>query len=317
LSPKHLLLSAALTAAALAGARPAAAYCLTHGCNEATQDCEFDKNGCLVETETSPRLFWRSECISFDVQKDGSARRNITYEAARDAIHEAFRQWLNADCGDGQGPSVRIEDYGPVECRKAEYNQQAGNANIVMFRDDSWPYTNAIDTLALTTLIFNADTGEIYDADIEVNTFESAMAIGGVSTRGIDFSSVITHEIGHFLGLSHSNALGSTMQQSYEPGNTEMATIEADDEAGICAALPPGRAAKSSSCEPRHGFSAECAVEESEGCTVSSASSNGTRAGGLLLVAALSSMLLRKRLRRAGRPRAASPGPHRGPGSGS
>jgi hypothetical protein len=166
LSPKHLLLSAALTAAALAGARPAAAYCLTHGCNEATQDCEFDRNGCLVETETSPRLFWRSECISFDVQKDGSARRNIPYEAARDAIHEAFRQWLNADCGDGQGPSVRIEDYGPVECRKAEYNQQAGNANIVMFRDDSWPYTNAIDTLALTTLIFNADTGEIYDADI-------------------------------------------------------------------------------------------------------------------------------------------------------
>lgn len=300
-------------AASLALTRPAAAFCLTHGCNEATQDCEVDQQGCLI---SGPLLYWSSGCVSFDVQKDGSSRRGISYDDARDAIHESFRQWLNADCGDGQGPSIRIEDYGPVECRKAEYNQQAGNANIVMFRDESWPYTNAIDTLALTTLIFNADTGEIYDADIEVNTFESPMAIGGVGARSIDFSSVITHEIGHFLGLSHSSVRGSTMQQSYEPGNTEMATIEADDMAGICEALPPDRSIKSSSCEPRHGFSAECAVEESEGCSLNAARGTGASTGALLLLVGLSSTLLRKRLRRAGRPRAANPGPRRGPGSG-
>jgi hypothetical protein len=315
LSTLRLTLSAATLATVLASAQPAAAYCLTHGCNEATQDCETDENGCLI---SGPPLYWGSECVSFDVQKDGSARRGISYDAARDEVHDAFQQWLDADCGDGQGPRIRIEDYGPVECRKAEYNQKAGNANIVMFRDESWPYANAIDTLALTTLIFNAETGEIYDADIEVNTFESAMAIDGAGAHGIDFSSVITHEVGHFLGLSHSSVPGTTMQQSYEPGNTEMATIESDDVAGICAALPPARRRDRSSCEPRHGFSAECAVEESEGCSVATAGGRSPAGSALLLLlAAFSSTLLRRKLRRASRPHAASPSPRPVPDSAS
>ena len=308
----QLAFGAALAAACLAASPPAAAFCLTHGCNEGTQDCETDKAGCLV---TGPLLYWGSSCVSFDVQKDGSARRGIEYDSAREAIRSAFRQWLEADCGDGVGPGIRIEDYGPVECRKAEYNQQAGNANIVMFRDDSWPYENAIDTLALTTLIFNADTGEIYDADIEVNTFESSMSIAGVGQSSIDFSSVITHEVGHFLGLSHSSVPRSTMRPSYEPGNTEMATIEPDDVAGICAALAPNRETESSSCEPRHGFSAQCAVEDN-GCTVAAGSGRGALGSALWLAAGLSSTLLR-RLRRAARPRAAGPGPRRAPDSAS
>jgi hypothetical protein len=248
------------------------------------------------------------------VQRDGSRLRDIEYEDARDAIHQAFATWLNADCGGGQGPHVRIEDFGPVECRTAEYNQQAGNANIVMFRDESWPYANAIDTLALTTLIFNADTGEIYDADIEVNTFESPMSIGAVSENDIDFNSVITHEIGHFLGLSHSLVEESTMRPSYSPGNTEMATLEPDDVAGICAALAPDRRTTSDSCEPRHGFSSQCSVEES-GCQLSAGSGGGLGRSLLPLLALSSTLLLR--LRRAARRRAASPGPRPGPDSAS
>ena len=297
----------------LALAPHASAYCLTRGCNEGTQDCPSDANGCLAE-ESGHLLFWSSMCLSFDVQQDGSRLRNIEYEEARDAIHRAFATWLNADCGDGQGPKVRIEDFGPVECRTAEYNQQAGNANIVMFRDESWPYANAIDTLALTTLIFNAETGEIYDADIEVNTFESPMSVGAVGRDDIDFNSVITHEIGHFLGLSHSLEEGSTMRPSYSPGNTEMATLEPDDVAGICAALGPDRETTSDSCEPRHGFSPQCAVEES-GCQLS-ASGTGGFGRSLLPLLALSSTLL-LRLRRAARRRAADPGPRPGPDSAS
>jgi hypothetical protein len=315
LSPVRFILSTAVLATALGFAPPAAAYCLTHGCNEATQDCENDEKGCLVG---GPLLYWGSSCISYGVQQDGSARRGITYEAAQAEVERAFQEWLNADCGDGKGPRIRIDDFGPIECRKAEYNQQAGNANIVMFRDDSWPYTNAIDTLALTTLIFNADTGEIYDADIEINSFESPIAIDGNGPRKIDFSSVITHEVGHFLGLSHSPVPGTTMEQSYEPGDTEMATIESDDIAGICAALPPDRRSNGSSCEPRHGFSAECAVEESQGCSVAPAFGR-SQAGSavLLLLAGFSSTLLRRKLRRAGRPRAATPSPRPVPDSGS
>jgi len=287
---RHRALSVALSLAVLASASGAAAFCQTRGCNDRTQDCEYDEDGCLLSGHL---LHWGSSCISFDVQQDGSALRGISYDAAHDAIRAGFAEWLNADCGNGVGPGIKISDFGPVECRTAEYNQDSPNANVFMFRDEGWPYENAIDTLALTTLIFNADTGEIYDADVEVNTFESAMTIDGTSHGDIDFPSVITHEIGHFLGLSHSNALGATMRPSYAPGNTAMASIESDDVEGICTALSPNRETSTNSCEPRHGFSTECAVPESD-CQMAPGSPGGI--GSLLLgLLGLSSMLRRRK----------------------
>jgi hypothetical protein len=232
--------------------------------------------------------------VSFDLQKDGSRLRGLGYEQAHSAILAGFKQWLSADCGGGQNPDITIRDYGPVECHEAEYNQDAPNANIFMFRDDSWPYQNAIDTLALTTLIFNAETGAIYDADVEVNTFQSSMSIDDVGPNDIDFNSVITHEIGHFLGLSHSTAEGSTMRPSYAPGQVAMASIEQDDVEGVCAALPAEREVSSTSCRPRHGFSSDCALPVTKGCAFVA---GGTGALGSLLLGALglSVVLLRRR----------------------
>jgi hypothetical protein len=268
------LFSAAFSVGLLTCSWRAQAYCLTHGCSDRKQECVYDSNGCL---QSGPLLHWASSCVSFDVQKDGSLLRGIDYDAAHRAVVSGFSQWLNADCG-GVGPSIQISDYGPVECREAEYNQDAPNANVIMFRDDDWPYENAIDTLALTTLIFNADSGEIYDADVEVNTVQSPMATDNVGPNDIDFNSVMTHELGHFLGLSHSNAQGSTMHFSYAPGQTSMASIEFDDEQGVCAALPPDRSVSSTSCEPRHGFSSECALPETS-CALSPGKPAGMTSG--------------------------------------
>jgi len=290
---KALRLTGAVTLglALVCSSTHASAFCLTHGCTDKKQHCEYE-NGCLV---SGPLLHWASRCVSFDLQRGGSALRGIGYDAAHGAIIDGFEQWLNADCGGGKKPAIMISDYGPVDCRQAEYNQDSPNANIFMFRDDDWPYENAIDTLALTTLIFNADTGEIYDADVEVNTVQSPMSIDHVGSNQIDFSSVITHEIGHFLGLSHSTVPGSTMMPSYAPGETAMASIEQDDIDGICKALPPDRKTSRRSCEPRHGFSSDCALPETQ-CAMTLGSPRGL--GSLVLaVLGLSSMQRRRRLR--------------------
>jgi hypothetical protein len=104
-------------------------------------------------------------------------------------------------------------------------------------------------TLGATTFTIDTVTGEIVESDIFLNSaFDWSVASGGDPTR-YDTQSVMTHELGHLLGLGHS-ALGETEPRvtggrtvlgkravmfpiAYPRGNVEDRSLEADDVAGI------------------------------------------------------------------------------------
>ncbi|MEP6718730.1 MAG: matrixin family metalloprotease [bacterium] len=83
------------------------------------------------------------------------------------------------------------------------------NENLGMFDDESSP--------ARTRVFYDADTGEINEADIVLNPFPYSVdgAPLEFSTDGTpgtyDLQSTLTHEIGHLLGLNHSSVIGATM----------------------------------------------------------------------------------------------------------
>jgi hypothetical protein len=52
-------------------------------------------------------------------------------------------------------------------------------------------------------------------------------------SNSIDLRSIAVHEMGHLVGLGHSNVPGSTMFATYNICDTEMASLEADDIAGL------------------------------------------------------------------------------------
>jgi MYXO-CTERM domain-containing protein len=254
--------------------------------------CSRDATGCLVNDRP---LFWPTSCVSFGVQKDGSRSDGISYDTMRSVVDSAFQTWISADCG-GVMPSVAIENYGAIDCNEREYNSDQANANVFMFRDADWPYENQQDTLALTTITFNVDTGEIYDADVEVNSFDYNLTIDDTVVDA-DLPSIITHEVGHFLGLSHSDVRSATMRPGYHPGDIGLRTLDADDVAGICALYGEEAAARPAECEPRHGFSRDCAVAETGCCALrgTEPKSNGPLA---LLLAGLGLVVMRRRIRR-------------------
>jgi len=289
----RLLSAVGALASLMCWSATAAAWCRTTTCDptDNKETCEF-RGECVV---SGFELFWPSLCVSFAVQQDGSRLRDIPLDVVSEVVGDGYLTWLAADCGGGQHPSLRIVTQGAAICNQQIYNQDGPNANVWMFRDDKWPYESvAGHTLALTTVTFNVDNGEIFDVDVEINSVQNELSLDETAVKN-DLPSIVAHETGHFLGLSHSEVAAATMYKTYKTGSLDLRTLDPDDVAGICAAYPPNRPAQTDSCSPRRGFVRECqdAPEASCACaTPVRITENGVTA---LAVVVLASFVARRR----------------------
>jgi hypothetical protein len=296
-------------AAALIGARDAGAFCQSAACppgpsgSTAGQVCTPSMEG-----DCGIPLQWRQPCISFAIQQDASTQ--VDYATADATLTEAMATWTGSDCDGGgtRGPSIQVFDFGSVACDQVEYNELAGNANILIFRDDMWPHDTGgggVDTLALTTVTYDVDTADIYDADIEVNTADNTFSTtASPGPDDVDLLSVLTHETGHYFGLAHTMVYPATMFASYTPGTDSIRDLTTDDVNAICAAYPVDRT-PTGTCTgiPRHGFASLCAAQQTDvSCSASAPGrlpARGERGGGWALAALALAGAARLRARRA------------------
>jgi len=256
-------------------------------------------------------LQWKQPCVGFTVQQDGSSQ--VPFETIHAVTLQAFEAWTKADCGNGV-PAIKIKDLGDVICDRVEYNQSGANTNVVMFRDGGWTHedkngSGPIDTntIALTTVTYDAQKGDIFDADMEVNsaqfTFTTTDDAASVDT---DLLSVLTHEAGHFLGIAHTTVNDATMFPNYPPQSITLRSLEDDDMAAICAAYPKGRATEGEcSYLPRHGYASECLDEQYvSDCALSPGRASASASVFAATAALIAAALLRARLRRPAKPNA-------------
>lgn len=240
--------------------RYASAYCVAAACDpERGQTCERDANLCV---KGFPSLHWEESCISFAVQRDGSVRNAISGDELERAVRTAFDTWMDADCGGGRTPALRVESLGKVSCEAVEYNANAANANIFVFRENIW-LDDAMsgDVLGLTTAHYEPATGRLLDVDVELNGTGGDVTFADPED-GADLLSIATHEAGHFLGLDHTRDVNAVMYPSYVPKGPALRKLGADDVSGVCAMYPPSTSSPSSSCRPLNGFSSLCGADQ-------------------------------------------------------
>ncbi len=284
----------------------ASAYCRTTTCDQTTTACATDPDDRQCVVDGVP-LQWPIGCVGVSLNEKASVQ--VSYADFLRVATAAFDAWNKVSC-EGQTPSISTTILGPVVCDEQQFNDEKGNANIVLFRDDDWPYTGQSSVLALTTLTFGVKTGIIYDADMEIRAKPGDVRLT-TSDEDVDtdLQSIITHEAGHFLGLAHTSVAEATMLPYYPPKSTKFRSLEADDAAGLCAAYPHDRAGVPA-CDPGGpsprslGLSSQCggadvvAKDSDSGCgcrAVASGPTPGAGLGGVLGALGMGGLLRRRR----------------------
>jgi hypothetical protein len=258
----------------LLAAKEARAFCRTTTEPSAPT---FQPSGDMCWNKGSP-VWWKDRCVAYGIEAGGSTR--ISQDEVSKVARLAFSAWTGVSCPTGPVTIVATEGAPvPKACTAVGYVKGAkNNTNEIIFHDDGWPYNDGVNTLALTTLTFNADTGQILDSDIELNTQSNQITIETPIFAGsFDLQSILTHEAGHFFGLAHSGHAEATMYSMYKPQSVSMRTLAQDDIDGICTVYGSAQrptatgAVQAQDCQnpPRGSFDGSCPAPTSGGgCSV-------------------------------------------------
>jgi hypothetical protein len=231
------------------------------------------------------------------------------FERIRDVVEQSFNTWTDVNCSGGQ-VGLRIGQTQQLgDCGDPEFNQIGPNANTVIFVEDWEERELPPDAFGLTLVWHDPASGEIYDADMQINETLGELALcGPVCPEGrVDIQNVVTHEAGHFFGLGHSNVTTATMSARARVGETSKRDLTSDDEQGLCAIygnLESDPVCRSADFMPMNGFSPECSGGDRvtstrrESCSVSAPGGGSGPRGFAFGCAAVSCLWLGARLRR-------------------
>ncbi len=220
----------------------------TAACLSAAQDC-----GC--------GLRWPPG-VQIPYQIDAKGLPGLSLADVVTTVQSGFDQWLSVSCSlcpandPGSTPVacaphplavdvtlVGLVAPGPVggtcvrsnpktgQCVKASSN---GN-NIEFFTDlQQWQDQSGQSSTVygLTVITYSQVDGIIVDADILMNAASHTFCLSPCDGNAL--CNTITHEIGHFFGLDHSQVPGATLAPTASVGQTDKCVVHEDDQAGIC-----------------------------------------------------------------------------------
>lgn len=216
-------------------------------------------------------LHWGTREIEYAF--NGRGFPGLEQTAVKNAVAAAFATWAEVPCA-GHPLGFRFFPLSMSTDLTVGPGPQEPNLNVIsLLTPAEWQREGfGPSEFARTKLWFDDKTGEIVGADLAFNPSVMPLSVCPESTscgaETIDLQNVVTHELGHFLGLAHSEDVSATMWCAAQRGDHEKRTLADDDKAGLCAIYKNGAAFLDTMVSST--TAAPSAAGDADGCTVQS-----------------------------------------------
>ena len=187
---------------------------------------------------------WTNFPVPYEV--NGLSSQELGSEVSINVIQASYSSWVDPACS-----GFQVQYRGTVS-----HNWTSGdgiNTHQWIYNQNQRPQElGGRETIGVTLSLFRG--AQLIDGDIIYNGIDHDWTTRQNRSGQVDAQSIITHEIGHQLGLGHTNINGATMYPSYGGGEGPR-TLSQDDIEGVCTLYPGGGAAQCSQ-------SSECPADQ-------------------------------------------------------